>query len=257
MTRCADAPEPGPGVDREIALALSGPGVDAVAGARAPARGTSRVVHLVLLAPRRDGGPAGRASHVLRIDLDELGVPVEAVRVAAGRLRTSPLYPLVRNHVVHVTVEAPALAHGAAATALGATTVDLVRALILSVVGDPQAPGDARGGSATARIQAYVAAHLRDPDLSPARIAAANAVSTRTLYAVYQALGTSLARSILDQRLEGARADLASPGRRHHSVAAIARSWGFRNPSSFAQQFGRAFGTTPRQCRRQVHARRP
>jgi AraC-like DNA-binding protein len=127
--------------------------------------------------------------------------------------------------------------------------VDLVRALVLSAARDPGAPGDAQHASTTARIQAYVSAHLRDPDLGPARIAAANAVSTRTLYTIYEALGTSLERSVLDQRLQGARTDLVSPGRRHHSIAAIARSWGFRNPSSFSQQFRRAFGTTPGQCR--------
>lgn len=234
--------------DQDIALALRGTGGGA-AGDRAAGRGASRDLVVITLSPP-DGGeaPAGGAARDLRIDLDELGVPAQTVRVAATRLRTSPLYPLVRNHVGYVLVEAPALAQPAAA-ALGATTVELVRALVLSATADPPAPGDARSASTTARIQAYVAAHVRDPDLGAAGIAAANAVSPRTLHKIYESLGTTLGRSILDQRLQGARTDLSSPGRRHQTIAAIARSWGFRNPSSFSQQFRRAFGTTPRQCR--------
>ncbi len=226
---------------REIALAL--PGADDAAD-----RAARDLVVVALSSARGGDGPVAEAPHVLHLDLDELAVPLETLRVAAGRLRTSPLYPLVRNHVDLVAAGAPDLA-SAAAEALRATTVGLVRALVLSAARDPRAPGGSRDAPTTARVRAYVAAHLRDPDLGPARIAAANAVSVRTLYTIYAALGTSLERSLLDQRLQGARTDLSSPGRRHHSIAAIARSWGFRNPSSFSQQFRRAFGVTPRQCR--------
>jgi AraC-like DNA-binding protein len=225
-----------PGVDGEIDLALAGTG------------GERDQVLIVLSAPHDGARPAGATAPALRIALDDLAVSAETVRIAAGRIRASPLHPLVRNHVSHLLVEAPTLPPAAAA-ALDATTVHLVRALILSAAGAAPAPGEPHQASTAARIQAYVAAHLRDPDLGPARIAAANAVSTRTLYKIYEALGTSLGRSILDQRLQGARTDLASPGRRHQSIAAIARSWGFANPSSFAQQFRRAFGSTPRRYR--------
>lgn len=199
---------------------------------------------LVTLGPSSGDGPF---RCTVEIGVDDLAVSLETVRAAVGRLRTSPLHPLVRNHLAAVTAEAPALPGGAAAAGLGTATVDLVRALVLSAA--TRMPGDARPASTAARVQTYVAAHLRDPDLGPARIAAANAVSVRTLYTIYETLGTSLERSILDQRLRGARADLSTPGRRHHSIAAVARSWGFTNPSSFSQQFRRAFGTTPRRCR--------
>lgn len=215
------------GAEQEVGLAL----------------GNTPGLVLVTLGP--SAGDAPRCT--VEIGVDDLAVPLETVRAAVGRVRTSPLHPLVRNHLAAVTTEALALPGGAAAAGLGTATVDLVRALVLSAAA--RELDHARPASTTARVQTYVAAHLRDPDLGPARIAAANAVSVRTLYTIYERLGTSLERSILDQRLRGARADLAAPGRRHHSIAAVARSWGFTNPSTFSQQFRRAFGTTPRQCR--------
>lgn len=107
----------------------------------------------------------------------------------------------------------------------------LVRALVLSAAGGAEPAGRARPASTAERVRSYVVAHLRDPDLGPARIAAANAVSVRTLHTIYEALGTSVTRSILAQRLDGVRTDLSSPGRRHHTIAAVARSWGLRNPA--------------------------
>jgi len=193
-------------------------------------------------------------AHVVHVDADDLAVAPETLRAAAPRLRTSPLYPLVRNHLDDLAADARDLPPAAAA-ALEATTVHLVRALVLSAAGAPPAPTGGRAATA-ARIRAYVAAHLRDPDLTPARIAAANAVSTRTLHTIYAELGTSPRRAVLEQRLDGARADLASPGRRHHSIAAIARSWGFADPATFSRRFRRAFGLTPRRYRAQQRAAR-
>lgn len=37
---------------------------------------------------------------------------------------------------------------------------------------------------------------------------------------------------------------------RHRSIAAIARSWGFRDPSHFARRFLAAYGVTPKEWRR-------
>jgi AraC-like DNA-binding protein len=189
-----------------------------------------------------DGVPA------FRVGVDELAVPRGTARAASRTIRTSPLYPLVRDHLLVVAARAPTLANGAAA-ALGGASVQLVRALVLSAAGHARPPGAPTPAPVAARVQAYVRVHLRDPALSPAQIAAANAVSTRTLYAIYEALGTSLEQSIIDQRLQGARIDLMAPGLRHRSIAAIARSWGFVHPSFFSQRFRRAFGVTPGQWR--------
>ena len=122
-----------------------------------------------------------------------------------------------------------------------------MRALIVTAAGDTRQSGDVLESSMQARIEAYIRAHLRDPELTPARIAAANAISLRALYKLYESLGRSLERSIIEQRLHGARADLTASRRRHSSIAATARAWGFANPSFFTSKFREAFGVTPRQ----------
>src|SRR3712207_4293543 len=75
--------------------------------------------------------PDGGGSSALHVDVHELDLPGDAVRRAAKELRTSPLYALVRDHVARVTAAAGAL-DGSARAHLGAASVQLVRALIVS-----------------------------------------------------------------------------------------------------------------------------
>jgi AraC-like DNA-binding protein len=193
------------------------------------------------------GWKGGGASYALHVHVDDLGLPRDSVHAAARELRSSPLYGLVRDHVAHVTAKADELAASAAAAELGAASAELMRALVISAAGDTRRLNDAMHSSMQARVQAYVRTHLRDPELTPARIAAANAISLRALYKLYETLGQSLEQSIIEQRLRGARADLISPRRRYTSIAAVARAWGFTNPSFFSTRFREAYGVTPRQ----------
>lgn len=195
-----------------------------------------------------DGRPAG-APEAVPIDLDALGLPPDTVRAAARELRSSPLYPLVRDHVVGVTAHAHTLADDAVAADLGRASVRLVRALVLSAAELARGLDGTPPASTADRVDAYVRSHLRDPDLGPAEIAAENGISIRALYRIFEERGVGLEQSIIERRLEGARTDLAAPGRRHHSIATVARTWGFDNPSFFSRRFRAAFGVTPRQWR--------
>jgi len=197
---------------------------------------------LALVLPSGAGAP-----HAFHVDVDELGLPEDVVRAAARDLPSSPLYPLVRDHIARVTAGAPT--EGAAAADLGRASVRLVRALILSAAEQARGLDDAAHASAADRVDAYVRTHLRDPDLGPAEIATANGLSVRALYKLYEERGVGLEQSIIEQRLVGARRDLAAPGRRHQSIATVARTWGFDNPSFFSRRFRSAFGLTPRQWR--------
>jgi len=98
-------------------------------------------------------------------------------------------------------------------------------------------------------VQAYVRAHLRDSDLTPARIAASNGLSIRAMYGLYASRGVSLEQSIIEQRLDGTRVDLSAPRATERSIAQIAASWGFIDASFFARRFKARFGVTPRQWR--------
>ncbi len=96
------------------------------------------------------------------------------------------------------------------------------------------------------RVTTFVGLHLRDPDLTPERIAEAHNVSVRQLYKACAAAGMSLEQWIIDQRLEAARAELVtpvgpSPVDRGHRSRAVASATRATSPGGSA---------TPTACRR-------
>ncbi|MGJ6963124.1 helix-turn-helix domain-containing protein [Streptosporangium sp. G11] len=99
------------------------------------------------------------------------------------------------------------------------------------------------------RVLAYIRAHLADPDLTPARIAAVHNISLRSLYRLCEEGGLSLEQWIIRRRLDGARRDLTAPEHAHRTIDAIARAWGFTSPAHFTRRFRHAYGTAPRAWR--------
>ena len=181
---------------------------------------------------------------------DQLGLPVDVVRRAVPRLRASPLHGLVRTHLEQVCNRAVEFAADAGGAALGTATVELVRALIVSAAGDFAGSAAVREETLVSRVRAYVDQHLTDPGLTPARIAAAHAVSVRQLYKACSAAGLSLEQCIIAARLDLARAQLVSPTGRRRSIAATARTCGFTDPSHFTRRFKATYGLTPRDWQR-------
>jgi AraC-like DNA-binding protein len=102
-------------------------------------------------------------------------------------------------------------------------------------------------------IEQYIRAHLRDPALTPATIAAAHSISLRHLYDVWGDEQATLARWIVLQRLAAVRDSLADPRLSHRSIAAIARGWCLSNPTHVARRFRQEYGLTPREWRRTAH----
>jgi AraC-like DNA-binding protein len=98
------------------------------------------------------------------------------------------------------------------------------------------------------RVLQYVEDNLGDPALSPATIAAAHAVSVRTLYSALDGLGTTLAAHIRNQRLARCHAELVCAS---GSVGDIAFRWGFRNQAHFSRVFRRRYATSPRKVLRE------
>jgi AraC-like DNA-binding protein len=193
---------------------------------------------------------SGGGSRALLVPLDQLGLPVDVVRRAAPRLRASALHGLVRAHLQRLADDAAALSGDPGAAALGAATVALVRALVVSAAGDGRQGPAVREDTLVIRVRAYVARHLTDPGLTPAALARAHGVSVRQLYKAFAAAGVSLEQEVIAQRLEAARARLTSPAGRQRSIAATARACGFADPSHFARRFRAAYGTSPREWQR-------
>ncbi|MDX3354783.1 hypothetical protein PV703_16010 [Streptomyces sp. ME01-24h] len=72
------------------------------------------------------------------------------------------------------------------------------------------------------RVRAYIRAHLADPALSPASVAAAHQISVRYLHRLFQDEPTTVGRWIQRLRLEACRRDLVRPELAGLTVAAVA-----------------------------------
>ena len=185
-------------------------------------------------------------SRAVQVSYEHLGLPVEVVRKALGRVAASPLHGLVHTHLHQLVAHADELAGDASATAVGTATIELVRALVVSAAqADRFVPG-VRAETLVTRVQTYLAQHLDDIELTPAAIAAIHNVSVRQLYKAFAAAGLSLEQWVIGQRLEAARAQLRSPAGLRRSISATARTCGFQDPSHFTRRFRAAYGLSPR-----------
>ena len=120
--------------------------------------------------------------------------------------------------------------------------------MIATAGGGDQATNDVAEQALLTRIEAYVQQHLADPAVSPEVIASAHRISVRQLYKLWSAKDLSLAEWMMRGRLEGARRDIARD--RSAGVGAIARRWGFTDPTHFGRRFRSAYHLTPREWRR-------
>jgi len=190
-------------------------------------------------------------SQAVMVDVAELGLTVDDVRRAMPTFRHNPLRRLVHGHLAQVFARADELAASPAAAAIGAATVDLIRALVQAPLGGA-ATRQARHDTLLARITSYLRTHLREPDLTPARVAAAHHISLRHLHALWSSTGSTLEQWIMAERLAGARVALRAPGPGTRSIARIAHEWGFTDASHFSRRFREAYHVTPGEYRRQA-----
>lgn len=191
----------------------------------------------------------------LRIPRDALALPEHVLAAATGvRLAAdSPLVRILARHLDAVAVEA-GRATPREASLLAAPTLDLVRAALTSPLGDVPAAREALQDALVQRVTDYVEEHLADPDLTPARIAAAHHVSLRHLYAVLARADIRLSAWVREARLERCRAELAVRAGAV-TVAAVAHRWGFGDARNFSRAFRDAYGMSPREWSELARAR--
>ena len=99
------------------------------------------------------------------------------------------------------------------------------------------------------RALAYIAQHLHEDDLSPARIAAALGISRRYLHALFAQGDTTVVGHILESRLQACWRALIDPACRHQQISQIAFHWGFNSTSHFCRAFKQRFGMPPSDAR--------
>jgi AraC-like DNA-binding protein len=117
-----------------------------------------------------------------------------------------------------------------------------------------------KGGAADAariRILAYIRAHLDDPLLSHAIVAAAHHMAPRTLSRLFQHEPLSVTGYIRSCRLEAVRRDLSLDVLANQSIAAIAARWCFVDQAHFTRAFRAQFGMTASAIRRHTASTPP
>lgn len=96
---------------------------------------------------------------------------------------------------------------------------------------------------------AFMRAHLTDPELDPAAIAAHLKMSPRNLARLFARQGTTIERTIWTERLAAARRDLLDPRLLERSITDIAFSWAFNDAAHFSRSFSKTYGLAPREFR--------
>src|ERR1700741_4697236 len=199
----------------------------------------------------------GIRGHFFRIPLDRLALPHDAIRRVSA-LTLSPGHPVTDVAATYFRRlgSRPDLFTVPGAEALSEPSIELMRAVIATHLDAPELGKDPLKTTLRLRILEYARAHLRDPHLGAAKVAAAHHISERHLYNILGAGGITLADWLRKQRLERCRNDIAASAFHATPIASIARGWGFTDPSSFTRMFKNAYGMSPREWRHQANIRR-
>lgn len=196
----------------------------------------------------------GVAHHFIRFPRAALALPKSTLRdIAAVPLRSdNPIAALASTYFAQLATSEK-LRHGVHADAVVEPSIELVRAVVASQLGDSKLARGPLEATLSLRITQYIRAHLADPDLSAARIAAAHGISVRHLYTVLARADISLGDWIRSHRLAECRRELAGPNARLRTIAATGRRWGFVDATHFSRVFKQAYGMSPRSWRDQNH----
>jgi hypothetical protein len=128
----------------------------------------------------------------------EFGLSLDLIRIAAGRLSSSPLCGIVADHLVRLGRDADVVSGDSSAAEIGVSAIQMIRALLISAVGNERRVGDAKGEALLVFILAYIRQHLTELDLTSIRIARAHNISLRHLYALCCAADIRIAEWILE-----------------------------------------------------------
>jgi AraC family transcriptional regulator, positive regulator of tynA and feaB len=93
-----------------------------------------------------------------------------------------------------------------------------------------------------AAMDRFIEQHLLDDAVTPAAIATAHGVSTRTVNRIFNATGQTVSEVIRVRRLARARDELTKTDR---PISAIAHRWGFSDTSHFSRTFKAHYGSSP------------
>jgi AraC-like DNA-binding protein len=163
-----------------------------------------------------------------------------SARSGCGALLGSHLRALARERL-----------HGNGMPRLLTGTLDL----LACALAPEEAPASSRQEALCARIRTFILERLHEPELSPARIAAAHAISVRQLHRLFESTGATVERWIWQQRLQRCHHELIT--QRDCNVSQIAFRWGFNDAAHFSRAFKARFGISPRALRSAAFSAQP
>ncbi len=126
--------------------------------------------------------------------------------------------------------------------------LDIV-ATAYAAIGSP-ASESTTASSRRVQIRAFIEANLRDPHLTPGRIAAALRISPRYLRLLFSQEDETISRYITRRRLEESTRELVDETWRGATITDIAYHWGFGDVAHFGRVFREQFGLSPRHYRK-------
>ncbi|MFD8013859.1 helix-turn-helix domain-containing protein [Streptomyces sp. NPDC058955] len=180
-----------------------------------------------------------------RVPRAALGPPGELTRLVTGApLAPAPGTAEILGGLVAELTERSGPASPRVRERLAGHLADVL-ALVVEEAAEDTEPDHARHHLVPTVLR-YIDRHLRDPDLTPTRIAEAHSISTRYLHLLFETEDATVSRLIQRRRLEECARELALPCRTPPSVSSLAARWGFQSPSHFSRAFKSVYGHSPR-----------
>lgn len=159
----------------------------------------------------------------------------------AEAMMLSPSNPATLLLTSHLDALIHTAAHLSPAAAMAARTATLYLLAAAASPDGTRLTAEATPELLVEAMKKWIEAHLLDPGLSPAGVAAAHAVSLRTAQRLFQRTDESLAAYIRRRRLTRARDALLGAV----SISDIAHLYGFYDAGHFTRAFKAEYGTTP------------
>lgn len=170
--------------------------------------------------------------------------------ILRNRLELTPRWRLFLSYVQSLHQETPHLP-GDTAMQYAMHVRDLA---LIALGGRGEAQEIAAGrGLRVARLAALkrdIAAHLADSELTLEMLAGRHGISPSYIRALFSDEGVAFSDYVRAQRLQKARAMIASPNMAHMLISTIAFECGFSDISWFNKAFKRRFGRSPSDVRR-------
>ena len=176
---------------------------------------------------------------------DLVGIDHDTSRAATARPLGGDRLGAVVGRTLADVVAAPPELSPVAGARLATELGELVGTVAGEALHHDLATGSRGVAALRARVEAYVAEHLEDPDLGPEAIARAHFVSTRQLHRAFAEASTTVGRLVRRRRLEHGQRELADPRLQDLSVTEIALRCGFGDLAAFSRAFKETFHEPP------------